>query len=164
MPHLQEINDRNVRMAVGNRCLSRPVLAIGTVASGINTGAAVEHSIGGIVRNLAALTSQALVTGGDAFRVHPANTVMYYVLAVDAANAVRTFQGTFNGERLNTPTGISVVGDGAVPDIPDNFAPFGLLRVTTGPVTFTPGTTLLNAANVTTAFFDLACMPLADRP
>lgn len=153
------------RFLHGNINLSRAVVAIGTVKSGINTTNAIISVIDGIMRSVAALVSQALVTGGDAFRVQPQNTTVYYVFAVNAAGLVRTFQGRYLGEPFTSPTGLSLVGDGAVPDIPDGWAPFGMAKVATAAATtFTPNTTLFDAAGVTTTFYDLMCLPAADRP
>jgi len=164
MGKLTQIVDSAIRAVSGNVCLTRPITAIGTTKSAINTTAAVVHSIGGIIRNLAALTSQALVTGAEAFRVQPANTTVYYVFAVNAGGTVHTFQGRYAGEPYLSPTGMALVGDGNVPDIPDTYAPFGMVKVAMGAATFTPGTTLFDAANVTATWFDLHCLPADQRP
>ena len=160
---LSQINDRALRL-LGTFCMSRPVAAIGATTSAITTTSAIISVIDGIIRNVAALTNQALVSGAEAFRVQPANTTIYYVMAVNAAGTVRTFQGRFNGEQFTNPTGMNLVGDGTVPDVPDEWCPFALLRIATGATTFTPGTTALNAANVTTTIFDVAYLPAVDRP
>lgn len=160
---LSHINAIAARL-FGNVALSKASTAIGTVKSGINTTGTLTYAIDGILRTLAALTSQALVTGAEAFRVQPANKTVYYVFAVNAAGTVRTFQGRWQGEPYTDVSGVSVVGDGSVPDIPDGWAPFGMAKVVTGATTFTPNTTLFDAANVTTTFYDLMCLPATDRP
>lgn len=167
-----------VRHLVGNRCLSRPVLAIGTTKSAFNTTAAAEYVIDGIIRNKAAMTSEALValkasthlpaaladwrqpSGADgSFYVQPANKTVYYVLCLNAAGTAVVVQGTYDGQPLQ---GGYAEGDGSVPMIPDGVAPFGLIKVVTGATTFTVGTTLFDAANVTTTFYDIASLPASN--
>jgi hypothetical protein len=164
MSKLSQVNDGVLRTLLANFAMTRGAIAIGTVKSGFNTTAAVVHSIGGIVRSLAALTSQALVTGGDAFRVQPANTTVYYSVGVNAAGTVNVVQGRYLGEEFLAPTGMSLRGNGTVPPLPDTHAPFAVIKVVTGAATFTPGTTLFDASNVTTTFMDVTRLPVNERP
>jgi hypothetical protein len=163
---------------LGTIVLSRAVLAIGTVKSGFNTTNALIYAIDGVIRSLAAQTSTALTALADAFYVQPANTTVYYTLAVNAAGTVRCIQGDFAG-RQKFVGGVEVRGDGNIPDVPDlsvastdangvqtlsdQWCPFGVIKVVTGATTFTPGTTLFDAANVTTTFFDVAFLPANER-
>lgn len=161
MSKLNHLGSRAARM-FGNVCLSRPVLAIGTSKAAVNTTAAAVFAIDGIIRNKAAMTSEVLVSGGAPFKVQPVNTTVYYVLALNAAGTVHCFQGTYAGEEILSPTGMSLRGDGSVPDIPDGYAPFGMIKVVTGSAAFTPATTLLDAANITFTFYDLMCLPASN--
>lgn len=166
--------------ALGTYCASRPVTAIGSTASAITTTGAILAVIDGVYRNVAAITNQALVAldaTNRPFYVQPANTTVYYTLATDGTS-VRCIQGDFAG-RVTYANGVEIRGDGNIPDVPDfsvasvdasgnqtlstQWCPFAVLRVVTGATTFTPGTTALNAANVTTTIWDVAVLPSADR-
>lgn len=165
---------------LGTYCASRAITAIGATASAVSTTNAILAVIDGVYRNVAAITNQALISIDPVnrpFYVQPANTTVYYTLATDGTN-VRVIQGDFAG-RQTFVNGVEVRGDGNVPDVPDfsvasvdaagnqtlntQWCPFAVLRVVTGATTFTPGTTLLNAANVTTTIFDVATLPALDR-
>lgn len=165
--------------ALGTAALSRAILAQGTAPTGFNTGAALVYSIDGIIRQLAAQTSTALTALATPFYTQPAGTTVYYTLAVDASGNVRTVQGTFAGQVLNSG-GIETRGDGTVPDVPDfsvastdasgnqtlatQWCPFGIIRVVNATNPFIPGTTALNAAGVTATYFDCMYLPSAERP
>jgi len=129
---------------------------------------------------VAAITNQALVSidaTNRPFYVQPANTTVYYTVCTDGTN-VRVIQGDFAG-RTTYASGIEIRGDGNIPDVPDfsvasvdasgnqtlntQWCPFAVLRVVTGATTFTPGTTALNAANVTTTIWDVAYLPSNER-
>ena len=166
--------------ALGTYCASRAATAIGATASAITTTNAILAVIDGVYRNVAAVTNQALISIDAVLRpfyVQPANTTVYYTLCTDGTS-VRVIQGEFAG-RQSFVNGIEVRGDGIIPDVPDfsvasvdaagnqtlntQWCPFAVLRVVTGAATFTPGTTALNAANVTTTIWDVAQLPSADR-
>lgn len=168
MSRLQDITAAAVRDLLGNMVLSKAGLAIGTVKSGINTTAALIYSIGGVLFTKAAMTSQALTAYsrdgkqlGNAY-VQPANTTVFYTLAINAAGTtVAAVQGTYPGQVLVDPTqnGVSTGGDGLVPNAPAGFTAFGVIKVVTGNTTFTLGTTLFDAANVTSTFYDVSVLP-----
>jgi hypothetical protein len=165
MAKLSQIFDAH-RALVGNVTLSRGALAIGTVKSGINTANAITYAVNGVIPAAkGAMTSQALTAGTgpvlagqvNGRYVQPAGTTVYYVVCLDIAGAVTCVQGTYNGQPLGGP---GVIGDGSIPDIPSNVTPFGVIKVvTTGAATFTLGTTLFDATNVTTTFFDVHMLP-----
>lgn len=178
MSSLKQVSSQPVRHLLGNRCNSRPILAIGTSKAAINTTAAAEFVIDGIIRNKAAITSGALValaashlpTAGAAylqpsglagFYTQPASTTVYYVLALNAAGTQVVVQGTYDGQPIANGAGYAE-GDGNVPPLPDGVAPFGMIKVVTGATTFVPATTEFDAANVTSTFYDLACLPAAN--
>lgn len=178
MSSLKQVSSQPVRHLLGNRCLSRPIVAIGTTKSAFNTSAAAECTIDGIIYNLTAQTSTALValaashlpaagaaylqpSGLAGFYTQPANTTVYYVLAINAASTVVVVQGTYDGQPIANGAGYAE-GDGNVPPLPDGVAPFGMIKVVTGATTFVPATTLFDAANVTSTFYTLACLPAAN--
>lgn len=179
MSSLKQVTSAPVRHALGNRCMTRPILAIGTSKAAFNTGAAAVNSIDGIIRNLGAQTSTALVatvaathlpaaeagwlqpSGRSGFYTQPASTTVYYVLTVNAAQTVTVVQGTYDGQPIANSSGYAE-GDGNVPAIPAGLAPFGMIKVVTGATTFVPATTEFDAANVTSTFYDLACLPAAN--
>jgi hypothetical protein len=165
MATLDEVMQSPIRQALANRVLTRPILAInGAGAATVATTAAIVFTIDGQIFNRAALSAQALavnaalqqkLTFSSGFYVQPANTTVYYTLVLNAAGTVSCLQGTFSGQTFQ---GASVpVGRGEIPD-PDDlaFVPIGGLKVVTGAVTFTPGTTALDAANVTVTYRDYA--------
>ncbi|MNL31056.1 hypothetical protein D3C87_1528250 [compost metagenome] len=106
--------------------------------------------------------------------VQPANTTVYYTIALNGAGTVAVIQGSYNGQipTLDPTKGVgslaaigtSAKGDGAVPNPPDGYTAVGIVKVTTdGSTTFTPGTTLLDAAGLAVAYFDVCLLPSA-RP
>jgi hypothetical protein len=168
------------------------VLAINAAsAATVKTTGAIVNAVDGIIRSKAALSAQALSAlaaadlpssgsgyvqpaGITGFYVQPAQTTAYYVLVMNAAQTVKVVQGTWRKTGVNaaipdfqpiiTPNGISVVGDGNVPDVPDGVVPFGMIKVACGSAAFTPATTALDAANITFTFYDLMCLPATERP
>lgn len=185
MPSLSAIGQAAVRI-LGNMAYSSHVFAktAGSVAT-VQTTGAVVFSTDGIMKSKAALSAfnwadDALKASTDlvaslanwlqpsgldgAFYTQPANTTVYYVFAVKGSDAstVRVVQGLYSGQ---TPmVGINTGGGGKVPDVPDGFVPFGLMKVVTGATTFAPGTDNLDKASVTFTFSDLAVLGANDAP
>lgn len=184
MPKMDDIWTASQRL-IGNMVFGpRPALAIsGSGAATVSTGAAIQFALGGILRQRAALSAVALAplasadfalpnsqlalsfrqpSGSTGFLTQPANTTAYYVLCVNAAGTVRVVQGTWDGQ-LITLNGLSQAGRSWVPDVPDTWVPFGMIKVVTGATTFLAGTDALDKANVTFTFMDLAVLP-PDNP
>jgi len=168
MSRLQDLTSAPARDLLGNMAYSKAALAIGTTKSAINTTAALNYTVNGVMYTKAAMTSQAL-TGysrdgkqlGNTY-VQPANTTVFYTISINAAGTtVAATQGTYAGQPLTSPAygGVSAVGDGLVPNAPDGFTPFGVIKVVTGSATFTLGTTLFDAANLTSTFYDVGVLP-----
>ena len=145
-------------------------------AATVKTAAALQPVINGVQYTKAALAAQAINITHDAQGsaalgfVQPSGVTVYYTLGTNAAGAVSVSQGTFNGQRYSadpsvglgsaSAMGTSFIGNGAIPDVPAGFAPFGVIKVVTaGLATFTAGTTALDATNVTASFFDIALVP-----
>lgn len=173
MSSLANIQSAIVAKALGNRCLSKITLAINAASAATvkSTGATI-FSILGVLYTKAALAAQSiavthgfegnLVAAGPAAYVQPAETTVIYVLALNAAGTVAVVQGTYDGQSVTYPADLSkiITGNGAVPTEPDGYTAIGALKVeTAAATTFTPGTTLLDAAGVTVTYFDIAALP-----
>lgn len=167
MHHLGSVQHALLRTLLGNRTLTRPVTAINAGgAATIATSNAIVFSNDGIILNKAALSAQALtvdatqqekVTGYTTFQVQPAGKTAYYVFVLDASGNVRCIQGSWDG--LTIPALKAPAGAGLIPDIGTSFTPFAVLKVVTGSAAFTPGTTALDAANITFTFRDVSVLP-----
>lgn len=185
MTSLADLSSSAARL-LGTRNATRAVLAINAAgAATVRTTSALEYQVDGVMLTRAALSATALValasadftggvglptggyfqpSGSTAFYVQPASTTVYYVMVVNAAGTVRVVQGTYNGQPLSNQ-GITAVGKSAVPDVPDVWVPFGLIRVATNSsTTFTPGTTALDAAGLTVTFWDIGVLPANAAP
>lgn len=182
---LSDVTAAAVRTLLGYACLSKGVLAINAAgAATVKTTNAILYSADGILLSKAALAAQSIApthgasVAGDSVAgssyIQPANTTVYYVLAVNAAGTVAVVQGNYLGQvpTLDPTKGVgalaaigtSAKGDGSVPNPPDGYTAFGIIKVTTdGSTTFTPGTTLLDAAGLAVAYFDVCLLPSA-RP
>lgn len=164
---------------VGNMCHARVAAVIGATTTAVTTTGTGFYTIDGVARAVSALTNQALSalaaadlptaqanwlqpSGlGGAFYVQPANTTAYYVIGLNAAGTVKVVQGLYQGQQVQYPGGLTVIGDGTVPDVPDGFIPITVMKIVSGGSTFTPGTTALTGI---ATFTDVTVLPLADRP
>lgn len=179
MSRLDDIFDGGLKKALAATTVSSHGFGAtgGAGVATVRTTSAIISQIGGVTRTRAALTGQSLAPTHDIFGqantsryTQPINTTVYYVLGVDAAGAVAVVQGTFQGQNLVPPvtagvgalanSGTSFVGDGGIPNLPDGFAPFGLMKaVTNASATFQPGVTGLDAAGLTLTFWDINLIP-----
>lgn len=127
--------------------LGKPGLAAGTNAGTIQLAAATNYAINGVMYTKA-ITNNITV---NALPVQAADTTSIYLIAADAAGAITVYQGA------PVLTADLAAGNKVLqyPDIPTTVAPLGEMKVVTVAVTFTAGTTALNAAGVTTTFVDL---------
>ena len=94
--------------------------------------------------------------------MQPVLTTAYYVIALDAAGTVAVVQGSYAGQAITFANDLSkvLIGTGAIPDEPAGYTAIGVIKVAlAGAATFTPGTTALDAANVTATYFDVAILP-----
>jgi len=145
-------------------------------AATIKTTGAFEYTVGGVKYSKAALAAQSIAVTHDAYGnaftgyVQPAGVTTYLTLALNAAGTVAVVQGTYAGQKPGQDpavgvgpaynNGTSFIGSGAVPDVPAGYTAIAVIKVVTaGVATFTPGTTLLDAANVTPSYFDVAVLP-----
>ena len=150
----------------GNICglaanLVKAVWAVGTTqgATGsLNSTNAITYVIDGIQYTLGAQTSKAIALATTPLVpfVQPVLTTCLYLIQVDSAQAVTIVPGT--------PVLATDLSNGAKvlawPQPADNVAVVGAYRVTlASTATYQPGVTALNATNVTTTYYDLACLP-----
>lgn len=175
MPKTSDVTNKAVRELIATRCFAKGVLAINAGgAATIKTTNALNYSVDGVAYAKAALAAQALalpnaaaqavqaaITGRESYYVQPAQSTVYYVVALDASGNVATFQGTYDGQALLMPnTNMPVTAKGGVPDIDTSvWCPIGMIKIALGATTFTPATTLLDAANVTATYYDLTMLP-----
>ena len=173
MSSISNIQSAAVIQVLANQCLTKATLAINAgAAATVKTTGATIYSVNGVLYSKAALAAQAitpthgplgdLVTSIAAY-VQPANTTVYYVIAVNAAGTVAAVQGSYAGQTLVYANDISktTIGSGTVPAEPAGYTAIGVIKVATGAATtFTPGTTALDAALVTATYFDVAILPV----
>lgn len=175
MSELSTILNADIREALGSMVFNKPVLAINAAAAAtVKTTNAITYSVDGIMLSKAALAAQSiavthdcfgnLVANGVAAYAQPTGTTVYYLLSLDASGNVLVSQGSYAGQSLvfaNDLTRVNV-GTGAIPVEPKsvNCTAVGLIKVVTaGGATFTPGTTALDAANVTVTYYDINMVP-----
>lgn len=169
MTTLAKITDGGLRRAIGDLCYSKATLAINLAgAATIKSTGAITYTVDGIFYSKAALSAQSIAVthnlfgfaaSGPAAYVQPANSTVIYVVALNAAGTVAVVQGGYNGQSVTLPGGVVMVSKGEVPEVPVGYTPIGTLKVVTGATTFTPGTTLLDAANVTVTYTDVSLLP-----
>lgn len=174
MTTLAKINDGGLRRAIGDRCYTKGVLAMNAAgAATVKTTNALVFSVDGILYTETALSAQSIavthnlfgfaVSGasasGPSAYVQPANSTVIYVVALNSAGTVAVVQGGYNGQSVTLPGGVVLVSKGEVPEVPVGYAAIGVLKVVTGAATFTPGTTLLDASNVTVTYTDVSLLP-----
>lgn len=161
MPRTTGLTSLNQRVDA-NMCFNSGAIVIGATATAFTTGAAINYSVDGTFYQKTAMTNQALAApaGFPALRTQPANTTAFYTLALDAAGNPVVFQGGFKGELINNPiSGMSVYGDGVIPDAPDGFTPFAVMKIVSGGAAFVPGTTALTGI---ATFRNVSVLPAAD--
>lgn len=169
MARLSDIANETVRKLLGNRNLNLVTLAINAAsAATIKSTGAINYLVNGVLKTKAALSAQSIAITHGYVYVQPANKTVYYTLGLNAAGTVCVVQGSYAGQTLSPDPAVGVgvskmgatwVGDGSIPDVPDGYTPFGVLEVATGATTFTPGTTALDAANVTVTYHEIAVLP-----
>lgn len=174
MSDLTKIANQDIANALGGMCLTKGVLAINAAgAATVKTTNALVYGVGGVLYTKTALAAQSMavthrfdgkaVTTADPAYVQPINSTVLYILALNAAGTVAVVQGTYAGQQVTYGSDLSkiVTAGGGVPTLPAGYTPIGAVKVATnGVATFTPGTTLLDAAGLTVTYFDLALLPV----
>lgn len=168
---LNDVVNRAIREALGSRLLSKPAL----VATGAAATFAVTSSPAGGLRycvdgkcpdvkadvTVEPLTANAAlqypITGTNGFYTAPAGvtTTFYFLIVIDASGNYKAIQGTYLNQTFTAFR--NALGTGALPDIAVNntYVPIGWIKVVNTTNAFVPGTTLWNAAGVTTTTGDL---------
>lgn len=142
----------------GTFCLSKAGLAIGStksqVAIAAPNGAGVDFCINGIAYHKADAASVAITAAA----VQPALTTCLYLVCLDASGNLSTVKGT---EVLNADL---TAGNKVLqwPTPAANTCPIGAVKVAlANAATFTAGTTLFDATDVTATYYDLFAIPSA---
>lgn len=143
MKRLSHARDRAV---LGAQCLAAAGLAIATDTTKVQNGNAVDFAIGAKAYSKAA-TDDLVAPSGD---TQGKSTKALYLISLDSAGNPNATQSAIKASG----------GDVAYPDLPDDEAPIGAIKVETNDsTTFEPGTTALNASGVTTTYIDLNRVP-----
>lgn len=175
MSSLFNILSADVRKVLANRCLTKATLAIDTGgAATIRTTGATIYSVNGVLYSKAALSAQSMAVTHDCFGnlvavgvaayVQPTNTTVFYVISVNAAGTVAVSQGCYAGQTLTFANDLSKIytGIGDIPTEPAGYTAIGVIKVApTAAVTFTPGTTALDVANLNATYFDIDVLPVS---
>ncbi len=173
MSSLLNAADAALRRLLGSFCLTKVALEINAGgAATIKTTGTTTYAIDGVLYSKAALSAQSFAVTHNAFGetvggnqpaayVQPANQTVFYVVSLNAAGAVAISQGSFAGQSIAYPSDLSKVltGQGGLPAEPEGYTAIGVVKVVTGATTFTPGTTALDAANVTATYYDVSRLP-----
>lgn len=173
MSRISSIANAGLRLVLGNRCHTKATLAInaGGAATVKTTGATI-FSVGGVLYTKAALAAQSLaithrldgtpVTAAEPAYVQPALTTVVYVVALNKDGTVAVVQGSYAGQAVTFRPDLTKImtGDGDIPDEPVGYTAIGYIKVATAAATtFTPGTTLLDAAGITATYVDVSVLP-----
>ena len=173
MSSITNIVSADVRKVLANRCLTKATLAINAAAAAtIRTTGATTFTVDGVMYSKAALSAQSMavthdcygnpVASGVAAYVQPTLTTVFYVVSVNAAGTVAISQGSYAGQAQAFPGDLSKIhiGNGAIPAQPAGYTAIGVIKVApTSAVTFTPGTTVLDVANLNATYFDIDILP-----
>lgn len=144
---LPDIVSQNLRNILGTMCFSKGGAAIGTTKSKVKLAAAVNYSIGGKMYTKA-ITDDLWTLSGTTI---PLLGTGRWLLCLNAAGTASVIQGTASAY----PASVPVDSNGA-----PTVCPIAEVKVVcAGSATFVPGTTLLDATNVTATFTDLSLVP-----
>lgn len=154
-----DIDHADLRQAIANRAYSKGVIAIdGTNAENVQTSAAVDYSINGVMYQLA-ITAEIDVSGLGVLTEKGATTTMtaqatatdrIYLLVLNTSAAIKVVQG------VAVATGETCY----CPRVPPNHCAFAAIKVANASGSaFTFGTTSLATSGVTDTYFDLTMAP-----
>lgn len=146
---LGHVESDAIRHMLGNQASTDVGSAKGTNAGTIKTAAALDFTIEGVHQTQVAATDNIALTGD----VQPASSTYLYTLAHNGtAFVVR------QGRPLRTP--LDSDSRPKLPAIPLGETPCAVVKVVTAAgTTFTPGTTNVDAAGVTSTFYDVRVLP-----
>lgn len=143
---LKDLNTQRDRLLHGTKALSSAALAIGTTKSKVTTGGECNYTIDGKLYRKAA-TADVFVH--QDVGVQADNTTRFYGCFLDASGNGTIYKGT----ATDLPEIPVVAG------VPQKCL-VGALKVVTAGATFTPGTTLHDAANITVTYYNLSVVPV----
>lgn len=147
------LNLNNMQARGGSFCLTYATLAINAAsAATFKTTGTTTYCIDGILYTKAALSAQAFTAGHTALAASQQCT---FGVWVDSAGTISTTQGRIVSS-VDVTNKLTAV---PWPDYVANRALIGVIEVKTGATTFTPGTTALDAANVTATYFNTFSLP-----
>jgi hypothetical protein len=175
MANMKTTADAALRKLLGTLCLTKATLAINAGgAATVKTTGTTSYLVGGEFKTKAALAAQSIavthdedgiaVANGIAAYVQPVSTTVIYVIALNAAGTVAVVQGSYAGQVQSYAGNLSRIntGAGGAPVEPEGYTAIGAIKVVTnGSTTFTPGTTLLDAAGLTVTYHDVSILPAA---
>lgn len=139
MVGIGDLNLKIARLLAGTRAFTSGAIAIGTTKSKVKTAAIINYCIDGIMYTKAATDDLFVFTD---LTVQAANTTKLYALCLDAAGTASIVTGTAT----------------KLPTIADTLCVVGAVKIVCT-ATFTPATTLLDAAGITATYVNLSCAP-----
>lgn len=148
----------SLKTVLGNIIGNSAKIAIGTTKSKVKTVAAADYTIDGQIYTLAATDDFFVHTD---LTVQPVASTKYYALCVDAAGA-----GSIIAGPNNLTVAVSAqTNKAAVAKIPATVCLVGIVKIVTDAThTFTPATTLHDAAGITASYYNVATVPTAGVP
>ena len=139
-----DIVTEELRNLLGNRCFLSGELAIANTKSKVKIAAAVDYCIDGQIYHKA-ITDDLFVHTD--LTVQPANTTRWYALSLDKDGNGLITQGTAT----------------QLPKLASTQCIIGAIKIVTT-ATFTPATTLNDAAGITVTYYNLSCVPTSGLP
>lgn len=144
---LPDIVNQYLRNVLGTMCFSNGGAAIATTKSKVKLAAAVDYSIKGVMYSKAITDNLWTLTGS----VIPLLGTGRWLLCLNAAGTASVIAGTSAGYAASIP-----VDSNGAPTV----CPIAEVKVVcANAATFTPGTTLLDATDVTATYTNLALVP-----
>jgi hypothetical protein len=156
MPALKDITNAVLRDVVSEQMLSNPTLAIGSTTKAlVKNTTAFSYALDNIIKTVA--------IGETAFTdltVQPVLTTCYYALWVDSAGTTSLTNGT-----PMLTTSITSTNYPVLPANQDDKQLVGAVKIVlASTATFTPATTLLDAANLTATYYNTLRYPTTGVP
>lgn len=156
---LGDIGDLSLRTLLGNRCMGNAGIAIAATKSKVKTTNSIDYTIDGVFYTKAGTDN--LFAHSDT-TVQAADTTKYYALCLDASGTASIIAGLVSENVDGTTYNLSA---SLMPPIPVTLCCVGALKIVTDAThTFTPGTTLNDAAGITATYYNLSVVPAAGAP
>lgn len=147
---LKDLESQILRTLMGTRAFSSAALAIGTTKTKVTTGGECNYAINGNAYRKAATAD--VFTHQDV-GVQADGTTCWYGCFLDSSGNGTIYKGSAT----------------SLPEIPVSAGVptkclVGAIKVVTAGAAFTPGTTAHDAANITTTYYNLSCVPVSGLP